>query len=454
MPSSPARTWLLRLSALAMGLALVGGLELALRASGAWADPPAPRLPAGWDQGARLVERQQGPLLEPFTLHGAPAWRTARGLVERRFLHDLAWTHAPPPGLRRVFAFGGSTTLGVPVEDTVERTFPARLAEGLRSLSVQAEVLNLGGASFGSDQELALMGEVALHGASDWVLYSLNNEFFQAGLAIYQENASYPTTRLHLQRWHLFRALQGLLARRTSPAPLAEVVGQQRLVVARVVEATLRDPAARPARDERGRWTRRDPVHAAVIARFRANLLRMEALAAQAGARLFLVDVQPHLQQAPWLSLHDPAVGALTRARVEDAVARSAAARAAGLSAEAEGLARRAVEGDPMYAAGWHALGMALLDQGRLDPARAALQDALELDMDPGRPPRGLSQALAEVSADGGSVRVSLDGLWSAPDAGPFGARLFHDSCHLTPQAYDRLGMHLAMTLWLEGAPP
>lgn len=448
MGTPVARTWLLRLMAVALGLLLVGLVELGLRGSGRWADPPSPTLPAGWDQGTRLVDGELGPPLERVQLDGQAGWSTSRRLVQDRFMHDLRWTEQPPPDRLRVFTFGGSTTYGVPVEATPAQTFPGRMADSLAKLGMPAEVLNLGGASFGSDQVVALMRGVQGHGAAAWVVYAANNEFFQYQVALYADNAGYPLARRSLQRWHLFRALSALPA----PAPVAQddAVRHQEQVIARVIEATLADPAARPAVDGEGRWRRRDPAHRAVVARYRANLAQMERLAADAGARLFLVDVQPHLQQEPWLSLHDPALGARAAARVEARVAESAAARAQGDAAAAEAHALEAVELDPMYAAGWHALGMARLERGQTDAARRALENALELDMNPGRPLAGLSQALAEVTADGGSALVAVDRLWSDPAAGPFGARLFHDSCHLTPEAYDKLGRHLAMTLRLE----
>lgn len=450
MASSSTRTWLLRLGAVGLGLGLLGLAELGLRASGVVADPPAPTLPAGWDQGVRLVEGSMGPPLDRTELRGQPAWRTSRRLVRDRFMHDLTWTETPPPGRTRIFAFGGSTTYGVPVEATPERTFPGRMQAGLERLGLPAEVLNLGGASFGSDEVVALMQAVAEHGARAWVLYSANNEFFQYQMELDQHNASYPVTRLHLQRWHLFRAMEGLLAPAPPELDQAAAVEEQELRVARIIEASLVDPSARPAPGEDGRWHRRDPHHAAVIARYRANLEQMEARAAAAGALLLIVDVQPNLQQEPWLSLHDPELGSRGRARVASLLEDSARLRSAGDAQAAAALASEALELDPTYAASWHALGMARLDQDQLDQARRSLENALELDMNPGRPLLGISRAIDEVTADGGSLRLDLDRIWSAPEAGPFGGRLFHDSCHLTAEAYDKLGRELAMALRLE----
>ena len=55
------------------------------------------------------------------------------------------------PATKRIFAFGGSATLGVPVENTPPMTVPGQLSDMLSKVGLQNETLNLGGASFGSD---------------------------------------------------------------------------------------------------------------------------------------------------------------------------------------------------------------------------------------------------------------------------------------------------------------
>lgn len=447
--ATPARTWTLRLGALLFGLALLVGAELGLRAVGRYADPPAPQLPADWDQGVRLVGSHLGPPLEPATVEGAPGWQTSRRLVRDRFMHDLAWTTTPAPDTQRVFTFGGSSTYGVPVEATPERTFPGRMAQALDELGMRSEVINLGGASFGSDEVVALMQGVSAHGAAAWVVYAANNEFFQYQMELYEENRSYPTAQLHLQQLHLFRLLADLLGPGEAQGTLDDAVEQQERIVARVIEATLADPAQVAAAAD-GAWRRRDVHHQAVVSRYRANLEAMERLAEAAGARLFIVAVRPNLQQAPWLSLHDPRLSGAARRRVAALLADSATARAEGRAEDAAAQAEDAVTIDGMYADSWFALGMARLDLGDVAGAELALRNALELDMNPGRPVAGITGAIDAVTADGGSVRVSLDRIWADPTAGAFGGQLFHDSCHLTAEAQEKLGRHLAMTLRLE----
>jgi hypothetical protein len=99
-----------------------------------------------------------------------------------------------------------------------------------------------------------------------------------------------------------------------------------------------------------------------------------------------------------------------------------------------------------MHAHSWHALGMARLAAGDPDAAARALQTALDLDMDPGRPNAALQAVLRGVAADGDSTLVALP-AWQAPDQGLHGSDLFHDSCHLTEAGYAAVGATLADAL-------
>lgn len=424
------------------GCGLLGGTEALLRASGRYADPPVPQMPEGWGDGVRLARSRMGPFLEATQVDGAPGRRTSRRLVEQRFMHDLAWRVQPQVDRPRVVAFGGSTTLGVPVEREPARTFPGRLSAWLAAGGSPAEVLNLGGASFGTDQIVELMGDMAGDGAAVWIMYEGNNEFFQYNLRWYEMNAEFPGAQVHLRQLHLFRVLEGLLDAPPTVGGVADAREQQKQQLARMMEATLADPSSRPVVDAQGRWSRQDPPAIAVRARFRTNLQQMEARAAQAQATLLIVDVQPNLQQEPWLSLHDPELSFVGRERVARALAD---AMSSADRATAVGLAEGAVAIDPVYARSWWVLGMARLAAGDPAGAEPALRNALELDMNPGRPIRDFNDAVHAVTVDGGSVRVDLSPMWAAPASGPFGGRLYQDACHLTPEAYDGLGALLAV---------
>lgn len=449
---TPARTWALRGAAVLFGLVLVGGAELAMRSTGRWADPPLPELPEGWEEGGRWARQDARNALQPTTVDGQPAVQVDAGLAGR-MMAARTWTVVPAPGTTRVFAFGGSTTFGVPFEREPDRTFPGQVERLGPSLGRRFEVVNLGGAGFSTSEALDLATEVEEHGAAAWVLYAGNNEFFQFALKSYEANRDYPTPRSNLQRLHLFRALEDAIGE--GPPLTVDVKGaaqQQRQVMARVISGMMAVPAGRPV-EEDGRWRRNDPAWHAVVRRYRQNIERLEAMAAARGTRLYVVDTRPNLQQEPWLSLHGADVPGRVRVRSEDLVERSRAALAAGDPGSAADLAQQVVELDPVYALGWYHLGMARLAADDRAGAERALRNALDLDMDPGRPLTGLSDVVRELTADGDIRRIDLGPVWDDPRFGAFGGGLFHDSCHLTMQGYAEVGQQVAQAL-ADDLPP
>ena len=185
-------------AAVLVPVVLVVGAEGVLRLT--WTEQAAPpSTPGGWGKGALVVTpqtRQQ--LLEQVRNEAGKvtAVRTGRRMVRDHFMHDLSWSPQPAPGTFRVFCFGGSATHGVPFEKKKGVPFPDRLQAHLRDAGVKAEVFNLGGASFGSDQVLELVKEVLRYGPSALVIYSANNEFFNYHLELVELNRSWVPRKL------------------------------------------------------------------------------------------------------------------------------------------------------------------------------------------------------------------------------------------------------------------
>lgn len=441
---STSRTWALRAGAVALGLGLVALAELGLRATGRVAAPPPPPLPSGWEAGGVFARSDARGVIRSADVDGMPGFEVGPPAAGSQMRPTRWRATADAP---RVFAFGGSTTLGVPFERERGASFPEQLAAASAAAGRPLEVLNLGGAGFSSTEVVDLARQVSSQRAAAWVVYTGNNEFFRFSLDTWEAHRDLPSPRENLQALHLFRALEDLLS--TGPPPLVDVeaaTAAQRGAVARVVTASMAAPGHRPAQVATERWARRDPAHQAVLRRFRENLETLEALAAQAGARLLIVDLQANLLQSPWLSLHDPAVPGRTRDQIRRDLDQSRDAQEAGDTAGALDAARRAVAADPVHAHSWHRLGAARLAAG--DPAGAtrALQAALDLDMDPGRPNAAIQATLGAVTADGGSERVPLPG-WRSPGGGLPGSGLFHDSCHLTRDGYVAVGQVLSEAL-------
>jgi len=438
------RTWALRIGAVGFGVLLLAGAELALRASGVVADPPIPALPDGWEDGGVFARSDARGVIVEDVQDGRPGFRVGPPVAGNQMRRERWSASADRP---RVFAFGGSTTLGVPWERRAGTSFPEHVERQAAAAGRPVEVINLGGAGFSSTEVVDLARQVVGQPSSAWVVYSGNNEFFRFSLDAWEAHRGRPSPRQNLQALHLFRLIEDALGQ--GPPPLLDVEAAteaQRRVVGDVITARLADPAARPAEARSGRWVRRDAAHVAVVRRFRQNLEQMEQLARQAGARLYLVDIRANLLQAPWLSLHDPSVPGRTRDRVRALHTASVAARESGQTEAALQAALEAVSLDPSHAHSWYALGTAQLAAGDREGAGQALQAALDLDMDPGRPGSALQRVIREVTADGGSELIALP-AWDAPDQGLHGSALFHDSCHLTEAGYAEVGAAVSAAL-------
>jgi hypothetical protein len=417
MPSSSSR-WL-RLGAVLFGLSLLPVLEGILRLTGT-VEGDAPSVPAGaWSVSERA---------EPMLIERDGLVRPAPGLVRDGFMHDLQFPASPTPGVPRIVCFGGSATLGVPVESTPERTFPGRLQTRLKDVGFAAEVINLGGASFGSGQVRMLAEAVLPYAPDALVIYSGNNEYFNFNLRLYEANHRWHAERL--EGLHLMRLLRTSLGR----GPDADQArASQEAVIADAIAAVLHAEEAWPVRED-GTVRRTDSVHEAVVSRYRDNLSAVAAMTEAAQIPVLIARVPANLAEPPWLALAAPR---------EDAGAAEAALSGDCAAAES------GIQDAPSHAGGWYRRGMCAMQAGApVEMWQADLTTALALDLSPGRPPPDLQVIPEHVAAEWPHVSaLTLDSLFSASANPPHGLELFHDSCHLTPAGYDALASQIAVDL-------
>ena len=474
------RRWGFRLAALLIPLVLVLGAEGVLRLT--WTEKGRPpSRPSGWGKGALVVTphtRQE--LLEQVRDEAGKvtAIRTSRRMVRDHFMHDLSWTPRPAPGAFRVFCFGGSATHGVPFEKKKGVPFPDRLSAYLGAAGVKAEVINLGGASFGSDQVLELVQEVLQYGPSALVIYSANNEFFNYHLELVALNRAWVPRRL--EKIKLLALLRKALGtsdpvvggdepgkdeppkdeprkneprknepRKDEPPPEGEPgqeahVRQQEKLVAEIMADTLARAEA-PVRKTGARFQRADAHHLGVVRRYEANLSAMARMAAKKKVKLVIVKVPANLMARPTLSLHRPGVGSTSS--FDQAMAGGQKADRARRPDQAIEAFGQALEQDPWYALAHYQRGRARLNNKDATRAVVDLQNALELDMNPGRPVMAMDQVVRRVTAKGAALMVDLEPAFGTT-ANPSRSRdYFHDTCHLTARGYDVLGREVARVL-------
>ncbi len=443
--------------ALALVPALLLSAELLLRA----VEPPQPELtlPAGWEQARAISPGSRERALQRYLdAEGQARIRTNPALVRQRFMHALDYAQQRPEGVLRVFCFGGSATLGVPVEATPELSFPGQLELLLEARGLTAEVLNLGGASFGSDRVVELVGQVVEHQPSALVVYSGNNEFFEYALALHQQNEDRGDAlferrsglRLVQRLWGLRDSLRGGGLADETPRSLEQ---RQRALVRTAVELELaRDPAAQPRR--RGEYRERaDTPYRAVMARYAANMSRIAVLTHDV-APLLLVQVPANLLEPPFEGAHPPELGLRRIQAWEELLQRAEQAREGGDLDRALTLLDQALELDPLHARGHHLRGLVQLDRGQTQDGLRDLRNALELDMAPGRPLAAQAEAIQALSDPPRVIVVDPSAQFEVHSLAGVEEDLFHDSCHLVPQGYAALAEQILSGLERAGVVP
>ncbi len=440
--------------ALSMILLLVGGAELGLRLAGWPKVGAAPTTPKGYESDYLLVmPGVREDLLEHYTDdQGRKMVRTGRQMVESRFMHDLSFTKKPAEGVKRIFCLGGSATFGVPHENEPGLPFPDRVEHYLTEGGVKAEVFNLGGASFGSDQVLDLADQLMDLGAAAIVVYSANNEFFNYHMKLLERNRGFVFQDVvKIRLVHAMRELLGMEVEETALEPTDKALGpeeRQRRMVAAVLQDTFsrHGKSVLPER-KGGRMIRRDPHHNNVVSRYESNMKKLLELAAKAkpSPLVVLAEVPAYLLHKPWLSIHSPGVDTEKHAALMERG--ELLLRVKNEAPTAIKVLTEATEMDPTHAMGHFLLARAFLANQEPAKAVAPLRDALELDMEQGRPVAAFGKVVRRLAKENGALWVNIDAELKQDKDPRRGRGFFHDSCHLTERGYDVLGKAVADAL-------
>jgi tetratricopeptide (TPR) repeat protein len=300
-------------------------------------------------------------------------------------------------GVRRVFCLGGSTTYGRPYDDAT--SFSAWLRELLPAASGHDrwEVINAGGISYASYRVAALMEELSRYQPDLFVVYTGHNEFLEE--RTYGEIRSKPApllkTAAALGRSRTFSALRGLL----NPAPPRKAA-----VLPGEVDAVL-DHTVGPTS-----YHRNDPLREQILAHFELNLERMAELARGCGAELVFVVPAVNLKDSsPFKSQHSNGLSARDLEDWRWLDQESVALEDEGRLDEAIAACEQALQIDPRYAELHFRYGRLLLAAGRAGEASLALQRAVDEDVCPLRIPSQLQEALREIATSRGIPLVDFD---------------------------------------------
>lgn len=434
-------------------LLLFGGAELGLRLLGLDSTRAGDLAGTqGVDDGAWVQRRDRhaGPAFVPAepqgTVRTAPVHRM-RGMHDQSFPQD-------DEGERRLFALGGSTTVGVPFHRD-ERGFPERLERALAQAepAIRWRIVNAGVPGMDSRGFPALAREAVALGADGLLVHAGDNEL----RGTLYDRCSGPTRAAvsrgldRLATTRLLRsALRGWRAGGVDPfAPRSAAAPAQEALRAMLdaQEACMRRAVDESRAADRGAPgdTRTDPIYALTVQAFADNLDAVADIARDAGLPLWVVVPPVNLQDAPALGLPHASLPAdpAREERVAGLVSRAGRGEAAAAT-ELDSL----LAGDPSDARLRHARGMLALGAGQPAQALPHLEAAVDLDWMGRRPTSALRQVPRELCARRPEVArcVDLDAAFrQASPGGIPGPPLFVDFCHPSRGP----GVDLIVQAWL-----
>ena len=423
--TGPRRT-LFAIITMLLPLALLGLVELALRATGVAAPEPlfvaAPE--PGWLQpNERVIQR----------FFAAPSQAPAISIDTAYFRRDK------PPGGFRVFVLGGSTAAGFPfgkwaslagiLEQRLQREHPGR----------SIEVVPVAMSAINSWSLADFTADVLAHAPDAILVYAGHNEYLGVlgvGSAFGAGSPALTRLLMELQRIRVVSlALRLAGALRSGDAPTG------------TAPATLMARVAGERRIPLG-----SPLYQAGVAQFSGNLDRMLREYRQEGIPVFVATLASNdRDQPPFMPVPPPGVTdeawrgrfAAALAGVDAGDLETAAVTAVQMLAEA-----------PDSGEGHFLRGRLLLAEGAPGAARSALEDARDRDALRFRAPEDFNALIRATAARHGAAVVDVRAAFSAasPD-GIIGDTLMLEHLHPNAGGYVLLAEHFHAALQAAGLP-
>ena len=429
-PRRRRRVWALRASAIVLGLAMFGLLELVLAGIGLGAPDYHEDPFAGFSSVRPLfrLDEESG------------QYEIARS--RWNFFRRDSFAAEKEPNTFRIFCLGGSTVQGRPF--SIETSFPTFLEIALESADPTRkwEVVNCGGVSYASYRLVPIVEEVLDYAPDLIIVYSGHNEFLEdrtyahiksrpAAIAWIEETAS---------RLRTFNLVRAALIRTAANREAEATPGLPELPTEVDVILNHKNGIAQYHRDEK--W-RRD-----VVEHYRHGLNSMAQMASDRGVPLMLVDPPANLRDCPpFKSEHRSGLSEEQLKRWNDAVASARRSYKIGMPAAIEHL-KRAVAIDEEHAGLHFQLAQCYDAMAEHDMALAHYRRALELDVCPLRIIEPMNAAIREVADDWNLGVVDIRGLvrGKSRDGIP-GADWFLDHVHPSIQGHQLIADALAEAL-------
>jgi len=349
-----------------------------------------------------------------------------------------------PPGVFRIFCFGGSTTYGRPL--AWQTAYPRWLEILLDSMdpSRRYEVINAGGISYASYRVVHLVEEARDYQPDLFIVYTGHNEFLER--RTYREILERPSalrgvTRI-ASRLRLTDLLRGPIRR------FRETDGAARKsVLPGEVDTILEQSAGLDL------YSREQNQKEQTFAHYRNNLIRMIEIAGNAGVPIiFVTPVSNIADFSPFKSENRPDIDTDEFISWEGYLNEGIALAGRREFEQSYDRFRAAYDIDPYHAELTFLLGRSALELGRIPEAAGYLERARDEDVCPLRAPGEIHSILLEISEERAVPLVDLHHTFQERNreltGHPIpGNALFFDHLHPTIEGHQLIANQLAAAL-------
>lgn len=424
--------------AIALGL---GGLELGLAG-------------VGVEPYARQNDTQQGfsggsPLFEPAA--DRDGW-VETAASKRRFFNDQRFLADKPPGTKRLFCLGGSTSYGRPYRNSTSFCGWLQLLLEQVDPSSSWQTINAGGISYASYRVERIVEELERYSPDVLVVYTGHNEFLEE--RTYREHRQTSAgVRVLAERLGHSRVFSLVAYARDRFAPRVHEGPSLSAEVETILDRSI-GPAA---------YERDDELRSRIEAEFEANLTRIVERARSYGAEpVLVVPASNLLDSRPFRSVTDGGLAPAANQELEGALDEVARASERGDRATAEAKLRQVLAIDPRLPEANFELGRLLAYAGKLEESESALRRARDEDICPLRATTQLQQSVRDVASRANAPLLDFDALLRAESEREFatpilGASFFLDHVHPTIDGHGLLAAGLIDAMleqsWIPSAP-
>lgn len=412
-----------------IGLGLLVVLEIILRLFGAFpvykTDDPF----LGF-QGVR-------PLYVRVLLNGEQVFTTSQN--KQNFFNIQQFPAIKKPNTLRIFCFGGSTTYGRPFR--AETAFPAWLQIYLDKSEPgrHHEVINAGGVSYASYRIIRLMREIVKYQPDLFIVYTGHNEFLET--VTYSKMLNQPPALKALvemlDKTRLYR-----LTRKTVSS-VRKTIKVKRNGLPEEVEATL---------DRIGGfelYKRDEEQKRRILDQFRMNINRMIDISNNVNVPILFISPMSNLSDfSPFKSEPSDGIDSLTARKAAHLRRQAIATMKQGRFEPAKNLLDQAVTLDSEFAMTRYLRACCLEHLGQIEKASHEYQAAINLDVCPLRAVSEIDTILKKVTQRRGVPLIYADSAFAAHcDNGLLGQEMFMDHVHPTIKGHQIIARAILKTL-------